>query len=387
MTPIRVAAGLAILALASPGQDLLQLKDGRFVRHDGVSMTRTPDGVKVHFKNGDVLVKKDLVREASVSKTEGADEPPAPDAADKEAQGLVRHEGKWIKREQRDKIVEDARRAQAARIKEAMAHREWRNRYRMQTANFEFEYTIEPEVMKDLAPLVEAYYRTFLEQWKITKPAKLGRGRICFYHDQPTYRQVSGSPIFWAGYFRRGGSGELNFYYDRNDPEMTTIAMLHETNHYLTYLIDTEFWYPIWVNESLAEYYSASQWNPQTKTMTTGRLQEGRLASIQDQILTGKWQDLEELIRTPQAAFTADFYAWGWSFVHYLLESKKYAAKFKAYYVGLARDKTVRTRSVGAGPLQLRTVEPDEAIRYLLLTLGVKDLKTLEKEWHEHVKA
>ena len=40
------------------GQDMLQLVDGRFVQGAGIKMTRTPEGVKIHFKNGDVLVRK-----------------------------------------------------------------------------------------------------------------------------------------------------------------------------------------------------------------------------------------------------------------------------------------------------------------------------------------
>src|SRR5688500_12493908 len=113
--------------------------------------------------------------------------------------------------------------------------------------------------------------------------------------------------------------------------------MLHETNHYLTYLIDPDFRYPLWINESLAEYYGASRWDPASKKMTVGLLQEGRLAAIQDDILAGKWQGLEALFRLEQDAFTADHYAWGWSFVHFLLENEKYASKFKTFYVALAR--------------------------------------------------
>ena len=48
-------------------------------------------------------------------------------------------------------------------------------------------------------------------------------------------------------------------------------------------------------------------------------------------------------MRLEQAEFTADHYAWGWSFVHYLLENKKYAQKFKNFYVALAREKTIKT--------------------------------------------
>jgi tetratricopeptide (TPR) repeat protein len=350
-------------------------------------MTRTPQGVIVHFTNGDVVVRKELVQEACCSKGDPASDEKLPaDAAEKTAQGFVRFEGKWLKKEQRDRVLDDRRKARAKRIKDAMDHREWRNRYKSQTESFEFESTIDPEILKGLAPLMETYYKTFLREWRISKPAGLGRAKVCFYHDRDTYLQVSGSPVRWAGYFRPGGAGELNFYYDRNDPEETVLVMLHETNHYLTYLIDPEFHYPIWINESLAEYYGASRWDPDARKMTLGCLQEGRLAAIQDHILAGRWQRLEDLFRTEQAAFTADHYAWGWSFVHFLLESRKYAPKFKAFYLALARDKTVRTKKTALGSRAVRTVDPDEVIRVLLQHLGVKDLAALETEWHDWVK-
>jgi tetratricopeptide (TPR) repeat protein len=388
--PGRVAAlVVTLVGLGSlvPAQDMLQLTDGRFLT--APSMTRTPEGIKVHFENGDVFVKKDLVREASASKVEGGPaEPPPPDAADKGAKGFVRFEGKWIKKEQRDQVLEGRRKERARKIKEAMDRREWRNRLKLTTANFEFEYTIDPEVMKEFAALMEEYYKVFLKEWKITKPGDMGKLKVCFYHDPDTYYQVSGAPRGAIGYFRFVKPIELNFYFDRNDRALTTLVMFHETNHYLTHLIDPDFRYPIWINESLAEYYGASQWDPATKKMEVGFLQEGRLTAIQDHILDGKWQGLEELIRLEHGAFNADHYAWGWSFVHYLLQNKKYGPKFKSFYVALAREQSIKTAALSgygsSGPR--RTIEADEVIRTLLRYLGVKDLKTLEKEWHEYVK-
>jgi tetratricopeptide (TPR) repeat protein len=378
---------LACIVAAARAQDVIQLTDGRFVQ--GPVMTRTPDGVKVHFKNGDVLVRKDLVRDACVSKTEGlpADKPP-PDAAEKEAMGFVRFEGKWLKKEQRDKLLDDRQKARAKAIKEVMDHREWRNRYKQQTPNFDFEYTIDKEVMKDFSALMEEYYKVFTKEWKITKPANMGRLKVCFYHDAETYYQVSGAQRGVIGWFRFVKPIELNFYYDRNDYDLTVLVMFHETNHYLTHLIDPEFQYPLWINESLAEYYGASHWDPVKKQMSVGFLQDGRLTVIQDQIANDKWQDLDQLMRLPHAEFTPDHYAWGWSFVHYLLENKKYAQKFKSFYLALAREKslkTINTPEFGLGGPK-RTIGPDETIKTLVQYLGVKDLKTLETEWHDYVK-
>ena len=140
-----------VSAAAASAQDLLQLKDGRFVQAPGVTMTRTPRGREspVQERRGPVPV--DLILEAAVSKTDaGAEEKPPPDAAEKEAQGFVRFENKWMKADQRDKLLEDRRKARANRIKQAMEHRDWAHRYKSSTQNFEFEDTINPEVDEGL---------------------------------------------------------------------------------------------------------------------------------------------------------------------------------------------------------------------------------------------
>ncbi len=381
-----VAVTAAVVAFAcvvvASAQDAVQLTDGRFVT--GPPMTRTPNGVVIHYKNGDVTIPKTLVREAAVSKVEGVEPDKAsPEAAEKIAQGLVNFEGKWLKKDQVDKIIEGRKIGRTKKIKEAMDHREWRNRYTSQTENFAFEYTIDQEVMKGYSELMEVYFKRFTKEWKITRPAGMGKLKVCFYHDEDTFHQVGGASPGVLGYFKFVKPEELNFFYDRTDEELTMAVMFHETNHYLTHLIDPTFQYPIWINESLAEYYGASKWDPKTKTMDIGRIQDGRLAVIQDHILGDNWQKLDALMRLKHGEFDANHYAWGWSFVHYLMSNKKYAEKFKAFYIALAKEKGIKRSSEG----QFKTVEPDEVQRVLMQYLGVKDIATLEKEWHEYIKS
>lgn len=177
---------------------------------------------------------------------------------------------------------------------------------------------------------------------------------------------------------------ELNFFYERLDPALTVDVMFHETNHYLTTLIDPKFRYPSWVNESLAEYYGAADWDPKAKKMTDGALQEGRLAAVQDAIRGNYWQSLEGLIRIEHGSFQAIHYAWGWTFVHWLLENKDTNKKFKDFYLALGRDKSVKREPVMG---TMKAVPADEQIRLLLKHLGVKDLATLQEGWHAYVKS
>ena len=375
----------AMLAAWTPGQsceDAVQLTDGRFVT--GIPMTRSPEGVKIHYQNGDVLVPKTLVLDASTSKVEGTEaSQPTPEEQERLAKGEVRFEGAWMKKERRDQILAKRAEVRRKRIAEARDHREWRNRYTKETKNFSFEYTIDPVKMDEYADLMETYFKVFTQQWKITKPSGFGRLKVCFYHDEEYFHQVSGAPGGVIGYFRFVPPEELHFYYDRSDERMTVDVMFHETNHFLTHLIDPKFAYPPWVNESLAEYYGASEWDPKKKQMQIGNIQAGRLTVIQDQIAGGDWQKLEPLIRLQHGEFNAIHYAWGWSFVHYLLETPKYAENFKKFYIALAREKSIDRKPFN---FDMKTVDADAQIAALIKYLKVPSLAVLEKEWHEYIK-
>jgi tetratricopeptide (TPR) repeat protein len=159
--------------------------------------------------------------------------------------------------------------------------------------------------------------------------------------------------------------------------------MFHEANHYLTTLIDPKFVYPSWVNESMGEYYGSSTWDPKTKKMELGGIQEGRLAVVQEAILANEWQGLEALIRQPR--FEAIHYAWGWTLVHWLLENKATQKKFKDFYLALGRDKSIKREP--APQDLMKQVPADEQIRVLLKYLGVKDLKELETGWYDYIKS
>jgi hypothetical protein len=208
---------------AASADDMVLLKDGRTVECPKVEKQDKTYVLK--FKNGDVTVPADQVKEALVS---GAStyEPKDDDEKAKLEKGFVPFEGKWVPKSERDATV--ARRAAAAKkkIDEAKAHREWRNRYKAKTQNFDFEYTIPPEIAKGYMDLMETYYAYFTKQFGITRDPKR-RLTVCFYHDYDTFLEVAGAPRGVLAYyaFEPGHPKELNFYYDRIRPQETAAIM------------------------------------------------------------------------------------------------------------------------------------------------------------------
>ncbi len=359
--------------------DAIQFKDGRLF--EVTKVVQAEGGWKLVFGHGEVFVRADLVERVQASDEGGNYVPKDDEEKAKIEKGLVPYEGKWIAKAERDKAVQKKLDQAKKGMEEAKKHQEWRDRYITETKHFKFEYTIPPAKCQEYRELMEVYYETFMRKWGIKPPAKTPKLPVCFYHDEEYYYQVSGAPRGAIGYFRFVDPIELNYYYDRNDERLTLDVMFHETNHYLTYLISPKFNYPPWVNESLAEYYGASQWDAAKKTMSVGHIQEGRLVVLQDAIAGEEWQGLEEMIRLPD--FDALHYAWGWSFVHFLMESKKYAPGFQKFYLALATDKDVK-RVPFQG--EMEQCDPDEVIRVLKKHLRVTDLKPIETEWHAYVK-
>tara|TARA_R110002072_G_scaffold46591_10_gene129177 strand:+ start:207005 stop:208555 length:1551 start_codon:yes stop_codon:yes gene_type:complete len=376
-----IALSIAAFTTLLPAQDSLQLKDGRFVIDKKIA--KHEEGAIIHFTHGDIIVPQKLIQACTAFEVKVTESSYSEEDKAKMAKGLVLFEDDWISEKKRDSIMAERRKTREQRIKDAKEHRLWRNRYKLETKNFAFEYTIDPQVMKKYADMLEVYYKTFTKAWGIKKPRGMGRLKVCFYHDQDYFQQVGGAPNGVIGYFRFVKPIELNFFYERLDEGLTQDVLFHEANHYLTHLIDPKFHYPSWINESLAEYYGASEWDPKAKKMIIGNLQEGRLATIQDAIRNDEWQGLEDLIRLPQNQFTAIHYAWGWSFVHYLMSTPKTEKAFKKFYLALGRDKKIKRVPHF---YDIKKCEPEEQIRVFTKFMKVDSVEEFEKGWHAHVK-
>jgi tetratricopeptide (TPR) repeat protein len=356
--------------------DSMILTDGRFV--DGVKIRETKDGYAIVYKNGEVKLSKKMVKECFI---EGAEGYVPKNEAEKEkvAKGLVPYEGRWIKKRKRASLIAKKRKKQEAKYKELKSHSEWRNRYIDKTKQFQFEYTLDPDIFRDLEDLMENYYKIFMKDWRLTKPSKAGPLTVCFYHDYDTFLQVGGVGRGVLGYYRFVEPRELNFFYDRLDLEYTIEVMYHETNHYLTHLIDLDFSYPHNIGEAMAEYYGASKWDPKKKKMKIGGILAGRLTEVMTDIQSGEFAKLEDYLRNKLGYKD---YTWGWTFVHFMMETPKYSKKFKRFFLGLARDGDVE-RTTGNGR---KTVDGDGFIDAFRRKMKVKNLAKLEKEWHNYIQ-
>lgn len=373
--------GLAFLGVAVPARaDVLLLEDGRILERP--KMERAEDGVKVHFENGVVLIPSAMIEEA-ILENEPAFVPKTAEERAKTEKGLVPFEGKWVKPHKRDALIRKRIAARKAEVEEIRQHMKWKDRWREKTKHFEFEYTVAPHVCEYYRDLMEAYFKEFAKTWKVRQPKDLGRLTVCFYVNMGDFRQIGGAGGSALAYFRFVKPLELNFYYDRLDPDGTEQVMYHEVNHYLQLLMNPDFNMPHFPGEALAEYYGASKFDPKTKKLVTGHVLEGRLTEVKMDILAGKMLGLEKMLTTDRMY---EHYYWGWSLAHFLMNDKRYRKKFERFVKDLAYGKNVRrVASIG----RMTTVSMPELWAHFKRTMGLKNdeaVAALEAEWHAYVK-
>lgn len=373
-----LVALVALAAAAPVPADVLCLKDGRVL--DGPRMERVDEGIRVHFESGQVLVPAALVLDALIE-GDAAFVPRTDEEREMHAKGLVPFDGRWVAPKRREELIQQRLEEKRAALADLIAHREWRNRHQEETRSFRFQHTVPKHIFEDYRDKMEAYFQVFAKEWKIRTSSKQ-KLNVCFYGDRREFQRTAGAGPWVLGYFKFVGEYDLNVYYDRLDPAETEDVMFHEANHYLQKLIDEGFSYPHWPGEALAEYYGASEWDPEEKELRTGLIQEGRLVEVLSDVAGGKWMGLRELITTDGMY---EHYTWGWTLVHFLMHDPRHSKKFQKFFLALASGRDVRREE---GPFGLRTVAPEAVYEAFCSYLGLRtedDVRALEKDWHAYV--
>jgi tetratricopeptide (TPR) repeat protein len=362
-----------------PVLDSLALKDGRFF--EGKPVKKTDKGFRVQFENGEVFVPADLVKDYYSSSFATDYTPKDEDEKQKLEQGLIPVSGKWVPKKDLERDIQKRNAAAQKRIAEAKKHSGWADRYRAESKHFKFEHQLPPELFEEFKNLLETYYDVFTKKWGLAMTAKT-KPLVCIYIDEQQYYRTSGAPRGAIGFFWfTKVPVELDLYWDRLDPRQTIDVLFHEGNHLLTHMVNEKFRYPAWINESMAEYFGASRWDPVKKHMSIGHLQAGRLMVVKDAIKKNDWLKLKDMIEMER--FQALHYAWGWTFIHFVMSTEKYKKNFERFYLDLA-NKTGVKRVPWQGIF--RTVEPALQIEMLLKYLAVKDLDVLQREWYDYIK-
>ena len=139
-----LAALFAVLTLTPSHFDSILFEDGRF--YEVPRITEEPDGLLVHYKNGEILVPYELLEEYFALEESGDYKPKNPEEEAKAARGLVPFEGRWVPKARRTRTIAERNRKREQAVRDLKEHQLWRNRFKESTKHFNFEYTVPPDM-------------------------------------------------------------------------------------------------------------------------------------------------------------------------------------------------------------------------------------------------
>ncbi|HTE04666.1 MAG TPA: DUF1570 domain-containing protein, partial [Planctomycetota bacterium] len=262
----------------------------------------------------------------------------------------------------------------------------WKNAVTEETRHFVVKSNCTEAVRKEYANRLEAYYTYFTEDWGISlSPGEVkGKMKFFLYRDYEDFLKQSGASWGVGGFFDFVNK-ELQLYDDQADQQLTRGVLFHEGNHLLTYLIDTSFRYPIWLNEGMAEYYGSTQIDEKGK-FHVGGLQYERIVSLRTDKTNGKFMKLREVLTAEQPQFRARHYAVAWSFVNFMMESPKYGKQFRGFFANLAKNPDLKIEIKTYSNLKgsLKEAPLPNIIEALEKRFG-KSLEQLEAEWLQYI--
>lgn len=381
------AALVAACLLAAPAAafDKLLLKDGRAV--EGLIVKGEDPAVTVlRIGKVDIPIRNDLIDKTWVENLEGY-VPKNKQEEEYLRKGMVLFEGTWMSRTRRETELKKRAEADKAALAAALKRQDWRNAVTQESAHFTCKSNCTDEIRKEYLERLEAYYKYFTDDWGITlSPGEIkGKMKFMLYRDYADFLRVTGVPYGVGGFFSRADN-ELQLYHDVEDPDETRDTLFHEGNHLLTYLIDTSFDYPTWLNEGMAEYYGTTEIDEKGK-FHVGGLQYARIASLRtdkdnDQFLRLR----DDILMIEQDEYGYRQYAYGWSFVHFMMTSPAYAKAFRGFFATLPKNRELETENRAYSNILGTIREPtlDSVVRALEKKVG-RSAEELEAEWLDYI--
>jgi len=388
----RAALILALAGLFAPCADAFDkvlLKDGRLIVG---KLLESPDAgfVRLQLAGVEVPIRSDLVDKTFVEDLEDY-VPKNKQEEDYLAKGWVIFEGRWMSRTRRETELKKRRDAEDAEIEQARREQKWSNAKVLESPHFIVKSNCPQAVMDDYASRLENYYKNFLEAWDIKIPPSRAREKQKFflYRNLEDFQKITQMGGGVRGFFSPT-LGELHLYHDTIETDYTISVLYHEGNHLLTHLIEPSFRYPTWMNEGMAEYYGSAVLDEKGE-FVVGGLQYGRIASMRTDEANGRVIPLEEILLAEQSAYKSRQYAYGWSFVHFLMQHPRYSGIFRKFFATLPQNKDIGTEVHSGGVIQggkeynIVVGIPDLALvlEDLQKRLG-KSLAELESEWKEY---
>jgi len=157
-------------------------------------------------------------------------------------------------------------------------------------------------------------------------PMKLRRINIWATRTREDFVNVAASELgipvgpTTGGFWTRARGGTIVLPYVKEANLHPGNVMMHEATHqFLHAAIGDRI--PTWVDEGLAVMFEESRYNPVERRLEVFIVPRARLLHLQMEMRMNAHVKLDELLKTPQYAFTARHYAAAWSFCYWVFRS------------------------------------------------------------------
>ena len=379
LVTLTLLAGLATELMAF---DRVLLKDGRVI--SGKLIESEDAGyLMLRLPGADIPIDMDVVDRTYVEDMEDY-VPKNSKEAKYMKQGKVLFEGSWMSRTRREQALRKRADADKAAIDKLRSEQKWKNHKKVSTRHFDIFSNCTDEILDNYVRLIEQFYDVFVDYWNIKLAPSEGKSKMKFflYRTSEDFHEVTGTRQGVGGYFSFPDR-ELQLYDDMQNPEETLDTLQHETNHLLTYLINTKFAYPRWMNEGMAEYFGAAQID-ENNNITLGGLQYMRIASLRSDMANDRVKPMRDVLLATPGEYGFRHYAYGWSFVHFLMESEEYGKAFRTFFKNVHKNNEIEVTNVSYSNVKGSLAEPNlnSVIEVLEKTLG-KSVEELELEMQQ----
>ena len=174
-----------------------------------------------------------------------------------------------------------------------------------------------PEYAKRYGEMMDRYYVKFMKFFRDFVPAgAIPKSDIWIYASQREFMATEGMAEGVGGFYSTGTKRVTAFHGLFGMSGTTREVLAHEGTHQFQDIILRGGFgnAPIWILEGLAVFFESAR--IEGDEVVIGLVPRDRLAVLKRGLATGQLIPLTELIRTPQAQFTAYHYAHAWGLIY-----------------------------------------------------------------------
>lgn len=207
---------------------------------------------------------------------------------------------------------------------------------------YSIKTNVKPEYAERYGRMMDRYYVRFQKVFKefLPRGGTPRKSEIWIYASRAEFARAEGVGPTTGGFYNTGTKRVTAFHGPFGNTGTTREVLSHEGTHQFEDLcLGGRFGNaPIWILEGLAVLFESAVYDEENKEVVIGLVPRDRLESLKRGIATNSLIPLTELIRTPQAQFTAYHYAHAWGLIYMVLyygENKAVRQKCQQWFSDL----------------------------------------------------